>query len=134
MFVVSAHAADYVWRSGGVIAKYIEEGAEVHVVVLSYGVCGESNDLWNIPGLTAEEVKSIRKRETEKAADILGIKSIEYWDLPDYPIHFTEFEVNRLVRKMREINSDILVSHDKYDIMNPAAWRHPGVATCNAET
>jgi LmbE family N-acetylglucosaminyl deacetylase len=35
MLVVSAHAADYVWRSGGTIAKYIAEGADVHVVVLS---------------------------------------------------------------------------------------------------
>ena len=37
MLVVSAHAADYVWRAGGTIAKYIKGGAEVHVVVLSFG-------------------------------------------------------------------------------------------------
>lgn len=36
VLVVSAHAADYVWRSGGTIAKYIKHGAEVHVVVLSF--------------------------------------------------------------------------------------------------
>ena len=46
MLVVSAHAADYVWRSGGTIAKYVEEGADVTVVVLSFGVRGESNGLW----------------------------------------------------------------------------------------
>jgi len=119
LLVVSAHAADYVWRSGGVIAKYIEEGAEVHVVVLSYGVRGESNDLWNTPGRTAEEVKDIRDKETRKAADILGIQNIEFWDLPDYPIPLTDAEATRLVRKMREVNPDILISHDKYDIMNP---------------
>ena len=41
VLVVSAHAADYVWRSGGTIAKYIKHGAEVHVVVLSFGIRGE---------------------------------------------------------------------------------------------
>ena len=38
VLVVSAHAADYVWRAGGTIAKYIKHGAQVHVVVLSFGV------------------------------------------------------------------------------------------------
>lgn len=46
LLVISAHAGDFVWRSGGTIAKYIEEGAEVELVVLSFGVRGESNDLW----------------------------------------------------------------------------------------
>ena len=52
VLVVSAHAADYVWRAGGTIAKYIKHGAEVHVVVLSFGVRGESNDLWKQEGAT----------------------------------------------------------------------------------
>lgn len=119
LLVVSAHAADYVWRSGGVIAKYIEEGAEVHVVVLSHGVRGESNDLWNKPGITAQEVKDIRHAETTKAAEILGITNIEFWGLTDYPIPLTEEHEERLIRKMREVNADILISHDRYDIMNP---------------
>ena len=33
ILVVSAHAADYVWRSGGTIAKYIKHGAKC-------GCCG----------------------------------------------------------------------------------------------
>ena len=58
MLVVSAHAADYVWRAGGTIAKYIKGGAEVHVVVLSFGSRGESNDLWKKEGATLESVKA----------------------------------------------------------------------------
>ena len=38
LLVVSAHAADYVWRAGGTIAKYVKNGAKVHLVVLSVGV------------------------------------------------------------------------------------------------
>ena len=50
VLVVSAHAADFVWRGGGAIAKYIHHGANLHLVILSYGARGESNDLWNIEG------------------------------------------------------------------------------------
>ena len=32
LLVVSAHAADFVWRSGGTIAKYVKHGASVHLV------------------------------------------------------------------------------------------------------
>ena len=60
MLVVSAHAADYVWRAGGTIAKYIKNGADVHLVILSFGGRGESNDLWKQPDATAESVKAIR--------------------------------------------------------------------------
>jgi len=119
MLVVSAHAADYVWRSGGTIAKYIKEGAEVSVVVLSFGIRGESNDLWKQEGATAESVKEIRLRETMAAAGILGIKNIEFWDLQDYPMELTVELEERMVRKIREIQPDIILTHDKYDVLNP---------------
>lgn len=119
MLVVSAHAADYVWRAGGTIAKYIKEGAEVSVVVLSFGVRGESNDLWKQPDATVETVKEIRKGETMAAAEILGIKNIEFWDLNDYPMEFSKELDDRLVHKIRETQPDIILTHDHYDIMNP---------------
>jgi len=119
VLVVSAHAGDYVWRSGGVIAKYIKEGANVHVVVLSHGVRGESNDLWKEPGATYESVKEIRDRESKQAAQILGITNIEFWGLSDYPIPLTDVHKQRLIKKMRDVKCDILISHDRYDIMNP---------------
>lgn len=76
LLVVSAHAADYVWRAGGTIAKYVKNGAKVHLVVLSVGVRGESNDLWKTPDQTAEHVKEIRTAETRKAAGILGFGTL----------------------------------------------------------
>ena len=121
MLVVSAHAADYVWRAGGTIAKYIKHGAEVHLVVLSFGGRGESNDLWKQPGATAESVKAVRRAETEAAADILGIKNIEFWDLQDYPIVTDDALTDRLVGKIRLIRPDIILTHDRMgaDVLNP---------------
>lgn len=119
LLVVSAHAADYVWRSGGTITKYVSNGAEVCVVVLSFGVRGESNDLWKQPGATAESVKEIRRGETTAAANILGIKNIEFWDLEDYPIRVDSALEDRLVRKIREFRPDFIISHDRFDVLNP---------------
>lgn len=121
MLVVSAHAADYVWRAGGTIAKYIKNGAEVHLVVLSFGGRGESNDLWKQPGATADSVKAARRAETQAAAEILGLRNIEFWDLQDYPIQTDETMDERMVRKIRTVCPDIILTHDHNgkDVLNP---------------
>lgn len=121
MLVISAHAADYIWRSGGTIAKYIKEGAEVTVIVLSFGVRGESNGLWNKGGHTYDSIKEIRKKETEAAANALGIKqhNFECWDYMDYNLPITEALENRLIKKIREVQPDVILTHDKTDILNP---------------
>lgn len=121
VLVVSAHAADYVWRSGGTIAKYAAGGADVTVVVLTYGVRGESNGLWKKGGQTYDSVKAVRKAETERAAAALGLApdKLECWDYVDYPICITPELEERLVRKIRETAPDIILTHDKTDVLNP---------------
>jgi hypothetical protein len=61
MLVVGAHAADFVWRAGGVIAKHTAAGWGATVVALSYGERGESGELWREEGQTVERVKQIRE-------------------------------------------------------------------------
>lgn len=119
MLVVSAHPADFVWRAGGTMAKYIGMGWDVHLIVLSYGIRGECNDLWKQPGQTTDSVRAIRDRESRKAAEILGIKEPEYWDYEDYPLEITRDRVDRLTRSIREIRPDIILTHDKNDVLNP---------------
>ncbi len=120
LLVVSAHAADYVWRAGGTIAKYNKNGGSVHVICLSFGVRGESNDLWSQPGQTAEKVKKIRHGESLAAAKALGLteSQIEYWDLEDYPMLHDRALLDRLVVAIRKFGPDIIISHDKTDLMN----------------
>lgn len=119
MLVVSAHAADFVWRAGGTIAQYINRGHDVHLIVLSYGVRGECNDLWAKADQTAETVRAIRDKESRKAAGILGIRDPEYWDFEDYPLEITRERIDRLTDSIRRIRPDIILTHDKYDLMNP---------------
>ena len=89
------------------------------MVVLSMGVRGESNALWKIPNQTAESVKATRRAESEKAAEILGVKHIEYWDFNDYPMVFDSDRVLRIVTKIRQVSPDHVITHDKNDLFNP---------------
>lgn len=118
VLVISAHAADYVWRAGGTIARYIKHGAQVKVIVLSLGVRGESNDLWK-KGYSAQEVHDVRLSETRKAAAILGIEDFECWDLQDYQIDTGAALQDRLVRAIRDFRPEIILTHDRYDVLNP---------------
>jgi len=69
--VVSAHAADFVWRAGGAIALAAARGETVTVVCLSFGERGESASAWRA-GKTLEEIKALRRGEAENAAAVLG--------------------------------------------------------------
>lgn len=119
LLVVSAHAADFVWRCGGTIAKYINHGANVHLVVLSYGVRGESAAQWKTEDQTEENIKKIRQAEIEKAAGHLGVTQMEVWDFQDYHMYIDDERIERLVRKMREVRPQFIVTHPKSDILNP---------------
>ncbi|MBR0672326.1 PIG-L deacetylase family protein [Neoroseomonas soli] len=123
--VVSAHSADFVWRCGGAIALHAEKGYQVTVVCLSYGERGESAKLWRQSGMTMERVKTSREAEAKKAADVLGVHDIQFWDLGDYPINLTEAAFFRLVDVYRAIHPAFMLTHSKEDLYN---HDHPAVS------
>ena len=67
-------------------ALHAEKGYQVTVICLSYGERGESAKLWRQPGMTMDRVKTSREAEAKKAAALLGVHDIQFWDLGDYPI------------------------------------------------
>jgi 4-oxalomesaconate hydratase len=123
MLVISAHAADFVWRAGGAIALYSERGWRVRILCLSYGERGESEALWNQPSMTLERVKELRRAESEKAAAILGAE-IRFFDMGDYPLRPTDAHMNELVNEFRVAQPAIVLTHsfaDPYNTDHPAA-------------
>lgn len=120
MLVVSAHVGDFVWRSAGTIAKYVKKGAEVHVIVLSYGARGESGVFYKQKRGTLEECKRIRREEAEKAAGVLGIQSIVFCDYEDFSLEVDEEGLEWLAERFRNIRPDFILTHDKEkDFINP---------------
>lgn len=116
--VVSAHAADFVWRCGGAIALHQERGVDVTVVCLSFGERGESARLWKQEGATLEAVKAVRRGEAEKAAAALGAHDLICFDLGDYPLNLGEAAKYRLVDVLRAVQPSFILTHSKYDPYN----------------
>ncbi|WP_161883804.1 PIG-L deacetylase family protein [Deinococcus alpinitundrae] len=118
LLVVSAHAADFVWRAGGAIASVTAAGGTAHIVALSYGERGESGELWKTPDQTEENVKRIRHEEASRAAAHLGA-TFEGFDLGDYPLVMDDSAINRLVKAMTDFAPDVLLTHAEKDPFNP---------------
>jgi 4-oxalomesaconate hydratase len=118
MLVVSAHAADFVWRAAGAIALYAERGYKVRILCLSYGERGESERLWKITGMTVEQVKQDRHAESSRAAEILGAE-IRFFDMGDYPIVPTEEKIVEMVNEFRLNKPEIVLTHSFEDPYNP---------------
>lgn len=116
--VISAHAADFVWRCGGAIALHQEKGYDVTVVCLSYGERGESAKLWKQPGTNLEMVKSKRRNEAERAAQMLGVNDIRFFDLGDYPLEMDREAKDRLVGVIRQVQPAFMATHSRYDPYN----------------
>lgn len=118
MMVIGAHAADFVWRAGGVIARTTQDGGEARVVALTYGERGESGELWKEPGQTEERVKELRHAEAEQAAAALGA-GFTCLDLGDYPLEVDKPALQRLADAIREYAPDTLITHTGRDPFNP---------------
>jgi 4-oxalomesaconate hydratase len=118
LLVVSAHAADFVWRAAGAIATVTAAGGTAHIVALSYGERGESGELWKEDGQTEQRVKEIRDGEAHTAAAVLGA-DFESLDLGDYPLVIDLERIERLTDLMREFEPDLVLSHAAKDPFNP---------------
>jgi 4-oxalomesaconate hydratase len=116
--VIGAHAADFVWRAGGAIAKAVQEGGTAEVVALSYGERGESGELWKEEGQTVENVKKVRHGEAEAAARALGAP-FKCLDLGDYPLQIDADALAKVADTIREFAPDVLVTHTDTDPFNP---------------
>ena len=115
--VISAHAADFVWRCGGAIALHQKLGYEVTVACLSYGERGESARLWK-EGKTLDEVKAIRRNEAENAAKALNVHDLQFFDLGDYPLEVDRDAKYKLVDLLRAVQPHFMLSHSQYDPYN----------------
>ena len=116
--VISAHAADFVWRAGGAIALHQELGYNVTVCCLSYGERGESAKLWKQDGMDLDTVKKARREEAENAAKALAVHDIEFFDLGDYPLDFGPEAREKTVNLIRKVQPSFMMSHSMWDPYN----------------
>jgi len=120
--VISAHAADFVWRAGGAMALAASRGDRVKVLCLTYGERGESASAWRA-GKTLDEIKALRRAEATSAAAVLGAE-IEFLDAGDYPLRESDELTHRIVEVYRQVSPSVVLTHplaDPYNQDHPAA-------------
>jgi len=130
VLVVSAHAADFVWRAGGTIALYASRGYRVRILCLSFGERGESQGAWKKPDMTIDRVKEIRLAESTRAAQILGAE-IRFFDSGDYPLVPSEATIQAMVAEYRELRPEFVLTHSFLDPYNPD---HPAANAVTLQT
>jgi 4-oxalomesaconate hydratase len=119
VLVFSAHAADFCSRAGGAILRLVDAGCQVHIYDLTYGEKCESPAVWNDhPGITADEVKTIRRAEIHAAAEILGAP-IDCLDFDDSPLLIGPERRMRLLEIIRAFRPDLVLSHWIDDFLHP---------------
>ncbi len=118
MLVVAAHPGDVLWRCSGAVAKHVKLGGTVDVIVLTYGTGGEANELFKA-GMNAQEARALRKKDLTRAAGILGVTNLEFWDMQDYRFEITQDKIYKLAKYMRLNPPDLILTHHKTDFFNP---------------
>ena len=118
VLVISAHAADFVWRCGGAIALHQKRGYDVTIACLSFGERGESAKLWKKGNMSQDEVKAVRRDEAEAAASALNAHDIQFIDFGDYPLEIDRDGKYKIVDLIRKVQPTFMLSHSKYDPYN----------------
>ncbi|MBF0328713.1 MAG: PIG-L family deacetylase [Nitrospirae bacterium] len=115
ILVVAAHPDDEVLGCGATMAKHSINRDEVHVVILAEGITGR------------DENCSLRKRNDDlrrlkgsstKANSILGVKSLNFHDLPDNRMDSVDMLmiVKIIEAHLKHIKPDIVYTHHFGDL------------------
>lgn len=120
---VFAHPDDESFGPGGTLARYADEGVDVHIAIATDGAAGSVADGFENK---RAQLAAVRRKELETAVDILGatLHHFNYRDSgylndpanehPDAFINTDEHEVvGRVVRLMRQIRPQVVVTHDE---------------------
>src|SRR3990170_5459013 len=78
VLVVAAHPDDIEFGAAGTVARWVQEGAAVHYLLVTRGDKGSDD-----PNADIEALVRLREREQRAAADEIGVASVEFLDEPD---------------------------------------------------
>ncbi len=104
---IFAHPDDAEICAGGVLAKWAAAGREVHLLILTNGDRGSQD-----PSQDRGELAATRARETEEAAEVLGLASVRIGSISDSELENTEEVREGVVRRIREVRAETVVACD----------------------
>ncbi len=104
VLVITPHPNDAEVWCGGTVARWIQEGAEVHYVLCTDGGKGTFDHQ-----ISSQELAMIREAEQREAARILGVKQIVVLGHPDGDLEDTDAFRRELVRQIRLLMGLVVV-------------------------
>ena len=107
VLAVYAHPDDPEISAGGTLARWVDGGAEVHVVVTTRGDKGTSD-----PDADTEALVRLREAETAAAARVLGLASVQHFDYEDGELADDRPLRLDLVRVVRALKPDVVLCPD----------------------
>lgn len=107
VLAVYAHPDDPEVSCAGTLARWRDEGAEVHLVICTRGEKGTRD-----PAASADAVAADRAIEMDAAAKVLGLTSHEILGYPDGEVDNTRELRAQLVERIRRLRPDIVVGPD----------------------
>lgn len=122
VLVVAAHSDDEALGCAGTMAKHVAQGDQVHVLFMTDGV--GSRDLDNSQA-------SARLCSAQKAADIIGVKSMQNLDFPDNKMDTVALlDVTQAIEKrISELQAEIIYTHHIGDLNIDHQVTHKAVMT-----
>jgi len=125
---VAPHPDDCEIGAGGTLASLSAKGKETYIAVATYGSIGTSD-----PGLSPADLASTRRREQEKAAEIMGVRRVFWLGFRDGYLEYSRELRDKLVTLIRRLRPGVVLAPDPW--MNYEAHpdhRYTGLAAAEA--
>jgi LmbE family N-acetylglucosaminyl deacetylase len=107
ILVILAHPDDPEFFCGATLANWARQGHEIHYFLLT---CGDKG--YKDTSATADEICRVRHAEQNAAAAVIGVKSVLFLDHEDGYLLPTLDLRREVVRVIRQVKPDILVTCD----------------------
>jgi LmbE family N-acetylglucosaminyl deacetylase len=107
IMAIAAHPDDIESWCAGTLARTIDAGAHVRLLLVTSGECGSDD-----PHITPQQVAAVREAEAQRAAALLGINEVVFLRYPDGDVENTRALRGDLVAWIRCWRPSVLFTHD----------------------
>ncbi len=127
ILVFAAHPDDELLGIGGTVRKLANEGKEVRAVILAEGITSRSEKRSDADASELAELK----KDAEKAAKIIGYKSIEFCGFPDNRMDSMDLlDIIKVISKyVEKYKPDTIFTHHHGDLNIDHRLTHEAVLT-----
>jgi LmbE family N-acetylglucosaminyl deacetylase len=122
ILVILAHPDDPEFFCGGTLARWARDGHKITYVLLT---CGEKGRNANNPHIPGEDLCPLRQVEERAAAAVIGVQEVHFLENEDGMLQPSMDLRQEVVRLIRQLKPDILVTCDPQNLYASYGLNHP---------